>query len=212
MDAHRVALFSLILVILLAGCTSTPASPDVTPAATAQHTTPTGRPCAPTPVVVPTSPAEIPGYAELDPTTGLHVTGTATEIDLETYRLQVTGKVDNWLSLSYDDLRCLPRLTQRCTIICPGFFQDEAVWGGASLQHVLDLAGVQEEATGLRLRGADGYSALVFLDDLSSGDNFLAYEWEGEPVPILHGFPVRAVFPALNGNKWVKWLIEIEIY
>ena len=32
-----------------------------------------------------------------------------------------------------------------------------------------------------------------------------------EPLPILHGFPVRTVFPALEGNKWVKWLVEIEV-
>jgi DMSO/TMAO reductase YedYZ molybdopterin-dependent catalytic subunit len=50
------------------------------------------------------------------------------------------------------------------------------------------------------------------LEDARDESNFLAYEWEGEPVPVLHGFPVRAVFPALNGNKWVKWLIEIEVY
>ena len=210
MNAHRVILFSLILVISLAGCTSSPASPGAAPTPTAQLVTPT--PCAPAPILVPTPPAEVPGYTELDPATGLHVTGTVPDLDFEAYRLQVTGLVDNPLSLSYDDLRCLPRREQRCTINCPGFFQDEAVWAGASLQHVLDLARVQEEATGLRLRGADGYGAIVFLDDLAYGDSFLAYEWEGEPVPIIHGFPVRAVFPSLNGNKWVKWLVEIEVY
>jgi DMSO/TMAO reductase YedYZ molybdopterin-dependent catalytic subunit len=45
-----------------------------------------------------------------------------------------------------------------------------------------------------------------------SSDSFLAYEWEGEPLPIIHGFPVRAVFPALSGNTWVKWLVEIQVY
>jgi DMSO/TMAO reductase YedYZ molybdopterin-dependent catalytic subunit len=210
MDARRVALFSLIMIALLAGCTSGPASPTATPVPDAARTTPT--PCAPAAIVVPTPPAEIPGYAELDPTTGLHMTGTASEVDLEAYRLQVTGMVDNPLSLSYDELRCLPKYTKRCTIVCPGFFQDEAVWSGASLQDVLDLAGVQKDATGLRLRGADGYGAIVFFSELTDEDNFLAYEWEGEPVPIIHGFPVRAVFPALNGNKWVKWLIEIEVF
>jgi DMSO/TMAO reductase YedYZ molybdopterin-dependent catalytic subunit len=59
--------------------------------------------------------------------------------------------------------------------------------------------------------GADGYSAFVSMDMVLGGNNFLAYEWEGEPVPIFHGFPVRAVFPVLEGNKWVKWLIEIEV-
>jgi sulfane dehydrogenase subunit SoxC len=41
---------------------------------------------------------------------------------------------------------------------------------------------------------------------------FLAYEWEGKALPALHGFPVRAVFPGLEGNQWVKWLTKIEVY
>ncbi|MBD3305142.1 molybdopterin-dependent oxidoreductase [candidate division KSB3 bacterium] len=172
----------------------------------------TPTPCPGPPVAVPTPPAETPGYAQEDLTTGLHVTGTAQEIDLESYRLEVTGKVENPLSLSFDELRCLPKITDRPTLICPGFFQDVAVWSGASLKAVLEQADVQEDAKSIRLKSADGYSSTVPLEDALTDENFLAYEWEGEPVPILHGFPVRAVFPKLPGNRWVKWLIEIEVY
>jgi DMSO/TMAO reductase YedYZ molybdopterin-dependent catalytic subunit len=42
--------------------------------------------------------------------------------------------------------------------------------------------------------------------------SILAYAWEGEPLPILHGFPVWAVFPELDGSTWVKWLVKIEVY
>jgi DMSO/TMAO reductase YedYZ molybdopterin-dependent catalytic subunit len=163
------------------------------------------------PVVVPTRAPETPGYAELDETTGLHMTGTATEIDVETYRLEISGQVARPLSLSYDDLRCLPRVERRCLLVCPGFFQDEATWAGTPIREVLELAQVETGATGLRLVGADGYSAFVRLEQARAEDSMLAYEWEGEPLPILHGFPVRAVFPELNGNNWVKWLIKIEI-
>jgi DMSO/TMAO reductase YedYZ molybdopterin-dependent catalytic subunit len=38
-----------------------------------------------------------------------------------------------------------------------------------------------------------------------------AYELSGKPLPILHGFPLRAVFPSMQGNNWVKWLVEIQI-
>jgi DMSO/TMAO reductase YedYZ molybdopterin-dependent catalytic subunit len=84
-------------------------------------------------VVAPTPPAEIPDYAQLDPSTRLHVTGTAQQIDLASYRLKVTGKVEHPLSLSYDDLRCMLRVEQYCTLVCPGLFEDRATWAGASL-------------------------------------------------------------------------------
>ena len=139
------------------------------------------------------------------------MTGTPQEIDLASYRLKVTGNVDHPLSLTYNDLRCMPRIQTSDVLICPGYFEDEATWAGASLEYVLNLAGIQAEAKGLSLAGADGYSAFVTMQQARSGNNYLAYEWQGEPIPILHGFPVRAVFPSLQGNKWVKWLVEIKV-
>jgi DMSO/TMAO reductase YedYZ molybdopterin-dependent catalytic subunit len=168
--------------------------------------------CALAPIVVPTLPAEIPAYTYLDPTTGLHMTGRVSEIDLESYRLEVTGKVDHPLSLSYDELRCMPRIEKEATLICPGYFADVATWAGASLEYILQLAGIQSGATQIMLYAADGYSNSVSLEEASFGENFLAYEWEGEPLPRLHGFPVRAVFPELQGNKWVKFLIKVEVH
>jgi DMSO/TMAO reductase YedYZ molybdopterin-dependent catalytic subunit len=162
-------------------------------------------------VIVPTAPAETPGYTELDQDTGLHVTGTAQEIDLESYRLEVSGLVDHPLSLTYDDLRCLPKVEATPILECPGFFVDEATWAGAPIREILALAGVQEEAKNLELVGADGYSRLVPLSEELYETAFLAYEWEGEPLPILHGFPVRAVLPGVGGGYWIKWLVGIKV-
>ena len=139
------------------------------------------------------------------------MTGIPQEMDLATYRLKVTGKVDQPLSLTYDDLRCMPRIQTSDALVCPGYFEDGATWAGASLGYVLELAGVQAEAASISLVGADGYSASVTMQQAYSGNNYLAYEWQGRPIPILHGFPVRAVFSSLLGNKWVKWLVEIKV-
>jgi hypothetical protein len=73
-------------------------------------------------VVVPTLPVFIPDEFELDPTTNLHKSGTPQIIDLETYRLEVTGLVDNPLSLTYNLLRCLPKITDTPTLVCPQTF------------------------------------------------------------------------------------------
>jgi sulfite oxidase len=59
--------------------------------------------------------------------------------------------------------------------------------------------------------GADGYTASVTLQQAREGENYLAYQLEDSPLPVLHGFPIRAVFPSLLGNKWVKWLLEIRV-
>jgi len=168
-------------------------------------------PCSLPPIVVPTLPEKVPGYTELDPETQLHVTGTPKVIGFETYRRVITGKVAQSIKLKYDDLRCMPKIEARPTLVCPGFFRDTASWGGASLKYVLELAGLQEGATRIRLVSADGYEVTVPMEKALSGNNFLAYELESEPIPVLHGFPVRAIFTELAGNKWVKWLVEIAV-
>ena len=138
------------------------------------------------------------------------MTGTAQKIDLKSYRLEVTGKVEHPLSLTYDDLRCLPKVETKAILECPGFFVDEATWAGVPIGEVLALAGVQGGANNLELIGADGYSRMVPISqELDTA--FLAYEWEGEPLPILHGFPVRVVYPEASGGSWVKWLVAIEV-
>ncbi len=206
----------LALVAALVGCISQ------LPATTPSPKTPTGTPhplevlapstCVLTPVVVPTAPAEVPGYTELDPSTGLHMTGKPQEIDLESYRLRITGKVDQPLSLSYDYLRCLPRVEISTTLTCPGFFEDQGTWAGARFEDVLALAGVQDGVFGLRLIGADGYGTSVEKSVALAETSILAYEWEGEPLPIFHGFPVRAALPGEPGSSWAKWLVEIKVY
>ena len=183
------------------------------PSATSTPSIPTAHlaPCGLPPVVAPTAPAVTYRFAELDPTTGLHVTGQAQEIDPTSYQLLITGTVAGPLTLTLDDLRCLPRVEVACALVCPETFVDQATWAGVRLWDVLKLAGAPEEVSSIRLIGADGYRAWVPPSIAKETDSLLAYEWDGEPLPILHGFPLRGVFPAAPGNQWVKWLVRIEI-
>lgn len=208
------SLVALAVVGILVGCTGQGLAvvglvdvPTVTPV----DTEATAAPCALPAIVVPTPPAEVPGSAGLDPTTGLHMTGTPQEIDLESYRLRVTGLVERPLELTYDELRCLPKRQTTAELVCPGFFVDEATWAGAPIGEVLALAGVKEGATKLRMESVDGYSRVLTINEQLTERGLVAYEWEGEPLPILHGFPVRAVLPEISGGNWIKWLVEIEV-
>jgi len=125
---------------LLAACTARlPAPPAATaPVPAGGSPTPAAPPLLPRPVgtcvapaVVAPTPAPYPGYTQVEPSTGLHVTGPAQLVDLDSYRLEVTGLVDRPLSLSYADVRCLPKVAAHVRLECPGFFADD-----------LNLAGV----------------------------------------------------------------------
>jgi DMSO/TMAO reductase YedYZ molybdopterin-dependent catalytic subunit len=163
------------------------------------------------PVTQPTLPAKVPAYLEVDPATGLHMTGKPTVVDLATYRLKVTGKVDHELSLTYDELRALPRVTANPDLVCPGYFVDSAIWTGVPLKTILDMAGVQAGATEVIMQSADNYNTGTYVKTALDSGAFLAYELDGAPLPVLQGFPVRAVLPGQEGSLWAKWLTVITV-
>lgn len=163
------------------------------------------------PVSQPPWPKIIPGYAQVDPATGLHMTGTPKYVELASYRLKITGNVEHPLSLSFDDLRMMPRLSSRPLIVCEGLFKDLATWAGASLPALLDRAGVRPSAREVDLVCADGYVQPITLAQARAPGAYLAYELEGKIIPVLQGFPLRAVLPGLPGYDWAKWIVAIEV-
>ena len=161
--------------------------------------------------IIPPTPIPYPGYTQQEPSTGLHVTAPPHVLDLATYRLAVTGTVARELSLSYDELRCLPKIAAYTRIECPGYFVDWSNLAGASLASVLALAGPVDGAKQVEFNGVDGRTSSVSLTDAQASKYFLAYEWEGEALPVSHGFPVRAALTDNPGGYFVKWLQEIRI-
>jgi DMSO/TMAO reductase YedYZ molybdopterin-dependent catalytic subunit len=207
--------FLRLSVLFLAGCAVPPkTAPAETPTSTALAVQATPVPpdlatCRLTAVVAPT-PAARPGPDQLDDV-GLHVTASAVHIDLSTYRLRVTGLVDHPLELSLDDLRCMPKMTARPNLTCQGVFEDVTSWSGVPIRHVLELAGVQTKAKAINMVGADQFQAYSSLNDALQMYNYLAYQWQDQPLPVLHGFPVRAVMATTFGYAWVKWLVQIQV-
>jgi len=179
------------------------------------HPTPSqGASCtASLPTVTPPTPIPYPGYAQQEPETGLHVTSGALHVDLASYRLKVSGLVDQPLSLSYDDLRCLPKVQAEVRLECPGYFVDWARLAGPTLASVIALAGPRPNVARVTLTSVNGYSFPFWLAEAQAEENFLAYEWgsRGEPLPASHGFPLRAALPSKAGSAWVKWLEEIQL-
>ena len=150
-------------------------------------------------------------FQDIDPATDLHITGTPTEVDINTYRLKVTGKVDRELSLSYQEILALSKVTGSPDLVCPGYFVDQATWSGVTFKSILDQAGPKPEAAWVRMKSADGYYSKVELEVALAADSFLAHELNGKPLPVSQGFPLRAVFPGQEGHLWVKWIVELVV-
>ncbi len=166
--------------------------------------------------------------------------GTVPEPDAATYRLTVRGGTAGPLSLSLADLRRLPRRTVTAALQCAGNRRREMLalrdipgevpwdleaisqgeWGGVSLSHVLELAGIRAGVAHVALTGLDeverrgrrfGFGASIPLDKALGPEVLLVDEMNGAPLTPLHGAPLRLVVPGTIGARSVKWLGEIVL-
>jgi DMSO/TMAO reductase YedYZ molybdopterin-dependent catalytic subunit len=135
-------------------------------------------------------------------------------VSLDQWRLEVTGKVEHPLRLTYAELRELPAVEENVLLICPGIFTIHATWKGAPVREILRRAGLQEGATHVTLHGPPGpYEKVEAFkwDEVESGRVFLAYGVNGQALPQKHGFPLRAVAADRFGSDWVKFVYKLEV-
>ena len=150
---------------------------------------------------------------QLTPIEQLGKTGTPVEFDMQTYRLVVDGLVENPLSLSYDEVLKLPAVTLVPRLECPGFFVDIAEWKGPLVRTLLEKAGVKPGANQVEFYDGDQepYHKALTLDEALVDDTYVAYQVNGQTLPVEHGYPLRLVVGSKLGSYWVKWLVRIEV-
>jgi sulfoxide reductase catalytic subunit YedY len=155
-----------------------------------------------------TSHLEVTPMEEFD-TMGL----TNHTVDIENWRLGVTGKVERPVSLEYADLLKRPGVERDVLLICPGVFAYNGRWKGVSAADLLSEAGLRPDVTHVVFTGPSRFlkkSERFTLEEVVSGKIFLAYQVNGVPLPEKHGYPLRLVAEGRYGHKWVKYVDTIE--
>jgi DMSO/TMAO reductase YedYZ molybdopterin-dependent catalytic subunit len=143
---------------------------------------------------------------------GLHITGTPIDVDINTYRLKISGAVDQELSLTFDDVKKMESVREEIELICPGFFVDNGYWTGVRVMDLLNLAGPQSNAININFISIDGsYSRILPLDLLKHDGFLIAYQFSDKEFSKYHGYPLRLVAKGQAGSIWVKWLGEIKV-
>ncbi len=165
-----------------------------------------------------------------------HLAGIPTEIDPDSFRISVKGKVNTALELSLGDLKKLDAIEYVAVNQCSGNSRafstprvaggqfgngamGNAKWRGVPLRTVLDMAGVQAGARQVRFDGLDGpvlpatpdFAKALEVDHASDGEVMLAYSMNDADLPMLNGYPLRLIVPGFFGTYWVKHLNEITV-
>ena len=136
-------------------------------------------------------------------------------VDAASWALEITGLVDNPMTLTYDDLRDALPVEEYVTLECignvvGGDLIGNAKWKGVRLSALLEEARLGPDVVDIAFEAADGFTNSVSRGRAMSGDVVVVYEMNGQPLPPEHGFPARIVVPGFYGYKSVKWLTKIE--
>ena len=156
-------------------------------------------------------------------------------VDKDSFQVTISGRAGNRKPLTLADLARLPQATVAATLECTGnargFFRPRvpgiqwgrgaignAEWTGPRLSHVLKLIQADESAAYITTNGADSGLAKTpdFIRSLPMRKavhpaTLLALKMNGEPLPELHGFPLRLIVPGWDGTSWVKWVTSISV-
>jgi DMSO/TMAO reductase YedYZ molybdopterin-dependent catalytic subunit len=133
-------------------------------------------------------------------------------VNLDEWRLEVTGRVERPLKLTYPEILSLPSFEKDVLLICPGFFANHGRWKGITMKDLLEGAGVEKDVRQVTFLGPKGSNEKMErfpIGDVLSNKVFLAYEVNGEPLPVQHGFPLRIVAEGYYGDDWVKYVYKM---
>lgn len=138
------------------------------------------------------------------------------EREFRDYRLRVHGLVEHPVELSLDQLRELGDVSHITMHNCIQGWSAIGEWTGVPFTALMDLVGPKAEAQWVMFysygEGGEGgqYYDSHSIHDLRHPQSKLAYEMNGEPLPVLHGAPLRLRVENQLGFKQVKWIKEIE--
>ena len=167
-----------------------------------------------------------------------HLAGLPTAVDTDTFRLRVGGNVSNELVLSINDLKTkftpfsITALCQ-CSGNSRSFFDPRvpggqwkngsmgnAKWTGVKLKDILLMAGAKNDSKEVIFNGLDvppmsttpDFEKSLQFGHAADGEVMIAYEINGEPLPVLNGYPLKLVVPGWYATYWVGMLSNIQVF
>jgi DMSO/TMAO reductase YedYZ molybdopterin-dependent catalytic subunit len=159
--------------------------------------------------------------------------------DVDGWKITIDGEVNKPLTITLGELKSKYKAqTQRMVLECGGNGRGAfhppargnqwsnggagcAEWTGVRLADVLKAAGVKPSAiytahlgTDLHLSGDASKPTLsrgVRLEKAMDPNSMIVWAMNGEPLPNIHGGPVRLVIPGWPGSASHKWLSKITL-
>ena len=121
------------------------------------------------------------------------------------------GKTARW---SWEEFTALPRQTTTTDIHCvTKWSKFGTTWEGISIDTLLSEAAAKgiKPSPYVMARSDGGYTTNVPLADLTNAKAWIAFMYDGAPLPAEHGGPARLLVPHLYFWKSAKWVRELRL-
>lgn len=146
--------------------------------------------------------------------------GEHPNVQLSNWKLEVNGLVERPEIFNWDSIMALPIVSDVSDFHCvTTWSRYDNHWKGIRLFDLANKVGLKKEVAHIIFEGYDKdmngvpYTTNIPLEEGMKEDVLLVFEWEGQPLPIEHGGPMRVITPQLyawKGTKWVKRITFVE--
>jgi DMSO/TMAO reductase YedYZ molybdopterin-dependent catalytic subunit len=134
------------------------------------------------------------------------------DVDIETYRLAVTGLVELPASYAYSEVTSgFPSYEKVVQLDCVEGWSARVLWHGVLVRDLLDASRVKPEAKTVIFKAVDGFSTSFPVSYFDDRDILLAFRMNGAPLLPERGFPFQLVAEDKWGYKWCRWVEEVEL-
>lgn len=133
------------------------------------------------------------------------------KVDIVSYRLWVTGLVENELEYTYEEVLDFPSSEKMVQLDCVEGWSARVLWEGVYVKDIINDAVPNPESKIIIFHAADGYTTSLPLDYLLENDIMLAYKINTVTLPEENGYPFQLVAESKWGFKWCRWVTELEL-
>jgi DMSO/TMAO reductase YedYZ molybdopterin-dependent catalytic subunit len=133
------------------------------------------------------------------------------DVDLDKWRLKVSGLVQKPGEYTLAQIQTLPRVRQNTRHVCVEGWDVIGNFGGARIGDFLKMAGADPSARFIYVECADDYYESLDMACAMQPNSLLCYEMYGQPLLPGHGAPLRLLLPTKLGYKSAKYLTSLEV-
>jgi DMSO/TMAO reductase YedYZ molybdopterin-dependent catalytic subunit len=134
------------------------------------------------------------------------------KLSTSSWSFTIEGLVGREMSWSWDEIQALPWSTYSGDIHCVTTWSKLGmVFTGVSVDTLLEAASPLPSATHVLAVSHTGYSTNLPLADVTGGRAWVAWEVDGQPLPVAHGGPARLLVPHLYFWKSAKWVAGLRV-